>query len=382
MNVLVISRYFSPFVGGNENQCLLLSSELAKQNCGIEIVTGRYNSKLKRKEIVGNLNVNRIRYVNISFEFKTRNKFTRLYNGIRFVLAEWSFMISLFVFLIFNGKKFDVLHIHKANWIALPCIIYTKVKHKPILVKEATFDGPSEMKLILLPKKAQGFLFKNVYFVAISSEIKDYLLSKEVSDNKIFFVPNGIELPVLKETIRNENELLFVGNFWSKTVKGLDILLKSFSNVIKSNPNVKLIILGDGNPELFCDYFDNNLLNTNLFFLGTKKDVSQWYKTSTIYISPSRSEGLSNSLIEAMAYGMPCIATNISGSNDLIVPNENGLLIEKENESQLSESIIRLLHDAGLQKKFAANARKTIEQKCQIKEVARDYLEIYSKILG
>jgi len=89
---------------------------------------------------------------------------------------------------------------------------------------------------------------------------------------------------------------------------------------------------------------------------------------------------MSNALLEAMALGMPCIATNISGSNDLIINYKNGILVESENYEQMADAICFLLSNPNIAAEYASNARKTITDYFTFDKIDILYLKmIYDK---
>jgi glycosyltransferase involved in cell wall biosynthesis len=111
------------------------------------------------------------------------------------------------------------------------------------------------------------------------------------------------------------------------------------------------------------------------------REVAAFYKNCSVFVLPSRSEGMSNALLEAMSYGMACISSKVSGSKDLIEDGYNGLLIEKDNITEFANALLYLFSNRELAIKLGVNARETITNHYQMDHIARKYYEIYKHII-
>ncbi len=149
--------------------------------------------------------------------------------------------------------------------------------------------------------------------------------------------------------------------------KGWDIAIKAFAKVQKSTPAVRLVLVGSTvAPEEAGVFRQLTQLAVDcgvsqyVHFLGHRNDYAQVLKASDIFILPSRSEGLPGALLEAMAAGLPCIATNECGMKELITHGENGMLFEKEREDALAERLIELIENQSLRARIAAQASQRV----------------------
>ena len=104
-------------------------------------------------------------------------------------------------------------------------------------------------------------------------------------------------------------------------------------------------------------------------------------KAADIFILPSQFEGLSNSLLEAMACALPVISTRVGGSIDIIESGVNGLLVEYNNEDHLSQEISRVLGEPGLAASLGKQARETIERQHDMNSIADEYREVYNSLV-
>ncbi len=89
-----------------------------------------------------------------------------------------------------------------------------------------------------------------------------------------------------------------------------------------------------------------------------------------------------NALLEAMACGLPCVATRVSGSEDIIQHGVNGLLVESEDYRDMAQALLTLLHDPLLAQKYGQAARKTVERHYSLEQVMDRYVELYQRIAG
>jgi glycosyltransferase involved in cell wall biosynthesis len=120
----------------------------------------------------------------------------------------------------------------------------------------------------------------------------------------------------------------------------------------------------------------------NVHFIGQVANVDEFYQLSDIFVLPSYAEGMPNALLEAMACGLPVIASRIGGVVDVVEEGKTGILFESGNVAELSSALKRLLEDGALRRKLGAEARKTIIEKFSIDKVVYEYIGLYKKLLG
>ena len=178
-----------------------------------------------------------------------------------------------------------------------------------------------------------------------------------------------------------------VGNLHQHPYKGLDVLLLSWTHVVKKFPDARLIVVGGDSTrdKRFTLLFKNQLNQLNIVnsveFAGYVNHIDQMLERASVFVLPSRIEGLSNALLEAMAFGLPCIATSISGSRDLIQDGVNGILVPPENVDLLSDKIIQLFDAPELADTIGKEARRTVAGHYQMETVANFYVNSYQELL-
>ena len=141
--------------------------------------------------------------------------------------------------------------------------------------------------------------------------------------------------------------------------KNQKMLIRSFYELKDEFNDYQLVIYGEGSyRNELQSLIDELEMSDRISLPGHKEDVIDRIASSKLFVLCSNYEGMSNSLIEAMCLGLPVICTKVSGTNELIVNNENGLLININNQKELTESIRKLLIDNELSSKLATNASK------------------------
>ena len=317
----MLVRYYSPHKGGNEGQCRLLSEFFAGGDTKVVVLTERYSGELKKKEVINQVEIIRLNSLNTFFNIgkvRSVNFLGKLFRTGFYYLSEFSLMFNIFLFLRLRKFRYDIIHIHQNNWIAYWGIIAVK-KRIPVIIKDATLNGFNELRLMPLSESMRKKIIRNGKFVAVSSDIYINLIEYGVKGQNIFLIPNAAAVPSKINSYKNSEDIIFVGNFEQGKIKGLDTLINAMSIVSVQNKEAKLSIIGKGDPEPYLRMIEKNpLLKNRIQFYNQVDNISEYYLNAFMFVLPSRCEGMSNSLLEAMSYGMPCISTRVSGSNDLI----------------------------------------------------------------
>ncbi|MDH7506305.1 MAG: glycosyltransferase family 4 protein [Candidatus Thermoplasmatota archaeon] len=166
---------------------------------------------------------------------------------------------------------------------------------------------------------------------------------------------------------------------FDKPIKGVDILLNAFKRIVKDYPNVHLIIIGI-DPKISNLYKLSNKLGLSSFvhWLGIIDHAIEILGMSDIYVQPSLKEGLSLAIIEAMALGLPVVATNIGGIREVVIDGETGYLTDPGNEIALAEAIKRLLSDRLQMKIFGENGYHHYQQMFKGENSIKNLLNLYN----
>ncbi len=295
--------------------------------------------------------------------------------------------LSMFIHSLQLAGKSDIIH---ANWSINGAIgaFVSLVTKKPLVtallgsdIKRARYNI-TDMSILRFCLKVSK------YVITISKAISDFLKEKfpEYS-NKLVVIPNGVgnEFFNLYEkrdkTKQYCNYITFIGNLTKN--KGIDTIIQALAKT--KNPNTKLRIIGGGS-EL------NHLKNlANQYGLAPKVEftgqvshdhIPEYLKKAKTLVLASYSEGMPNVVLEAMAAGVPVVASNIDGVKELIKDGENGLLFTPGDHKMLAHKLDVLTGNNNLATKIGNKGRDfMIEQGFRWPDVAMRYVKIYEKIL-
>lgn len=194
---------------------------------------------------------------------------------------------------------------------------------------------------------------------------------------------NGVDTEFFKNTkTLDEKELIrdkfkidkkdFVITFVGRIVKdkGINELIEAFVNLSKKHNNLKLLLVGDYEEHLNPIKKENKILIDSLdsiITVGFQNDIRDFLSITDLFVLPSYREGLPNSLIEAGSFGIPLLATNINGCNEIIDDCITGILVEKKSAKKLEEAIDKLLEDKELYNSIKLKVRDRIIEKYEQK---------------
>lgn len=219
-------------------------------------------------------------------------------------------------------------------------------------------------------------------------------LTKKLFNLKSNFtvIPNAIDTSqfVAKNSEKNSETILYFGTLIRK--KGLLELPLIFNEVLKKNPNAKLILAGKDTSDIITKsdstwkimklLFDEKALK-NVYYHGSVpySEIKKIIQDVTLCVFPTFAEALPVSWLEAMAVEKPIVASNIGWATEIINDGVNGFLVHPKNHTQFANKIIELLNDKELQHKFGVEARKKVDSEFSIEIIAQRSVEFYKKYL-
>ncbi|MGE7780176.1 glycosyltransferase family 4 protein [Peribacillus sp. NPDC097264] len=181
----------------------------------------------------------------------------------------------------------------------------------------------------------------------------------------------------LEKGYHDDDFLMFYAAEFNKN-KNQQLLLRSFSLIKGDIPNARLLLAGEGPLLDDCRKLAETLgISENVDFLGFRNDIDVLLKISDLAVASSLREGLPVNIMEAMACGLPVIAVKNRGHSELVKNNQNGWLIERNDEPNFKEKILKVFGDSELRIKYGKNGRKIIENKYSTKKILEVKSEIY-----
>ena len=189
---------------------------------------------------------------------------------------------------------------------------------------------------------------------------------QKVCPREVSVIPNGISLEKFKVSSRYKKEstrtVIFVGRL--HPVKGIQYLIEAMTIVHQKMPDTKLIIVGDGAERSRLEKHVKELdLNDCIQFAGKvpQERIPEFMHQADIFVLPSLSEGFPSVLLEAMASGLPVIATSVGGIPELIDEGINGFLVNIKRPDEIADRILTLMQNDDIRKEMSANNREKAE---------------------
>ena len=390
--------------GGAEMQALRLGKKLMEKGAAIQFVTPGKGKIKGRTDIEGMTVMRLYSFAGRLFEFLSKlkkknikktakieyddahDKVDEIDNPVGWptVLYYNIFYLHCLLYLWPKRNEFDIIHAHTMEWPAIVSAKLGKALKKKVIIKDSTMNGFKCLHRYPSGAKLQRFIIDHSCFVAMTTVIEKNLLTEGIPEEKISRIPNGIEIIDLKKGEINSTtglNVLFVGNLYQQPAKGIDILIKAWVGVNKEFPHAKLFVVGEGVTQDYFQFTKQLGVENSIQFEGKQSDLSKYYASASLFVLPSRREGMSNALMEAMLWGLPCIATNISGNNDLVEHGKNGWLVPVGDIASLTNAICHLLSQPHRAHEMGLEARNTIKDRVDINIIADKYIALYKRIM-
>jgi len=208
----------------------------------------------------------------------------------------------------------------------------------------------------------------NDKIITVSKSVMDFTIKNQnISPYKFVIIYNSVDIERFKPSSRNNklNNNNFTVGFLGRLHKQKDLptLLKAAELVYKENKRIKFLIGGQGPEKEKLLKIANNLnLMHTVTFIDYVSDVVNFFTKIDIFVLSSIIEGHPLALLEAMASGLPCVATDAGGISETIINGESGFVVEKSNPLQLAKRIIEIANNTQLQQKMGRKGRKIVEE--------------------
>ena len=224
-------------------------------------------------------------------------------------------------------------------------------------------------------------IWKNASAVVANSQGLRQLASTFDPRFEIPVIPNGIDLAMYKSAVHDWSfpRLLSAGRLVHQ--KGLDLAMHALGGLKEFNWEWQ--IAGDGPQMQGLQSLAKQLeIDDRVFFLGwqSREGLMECYREANIFLFPSRHEGMPNALLEAMASGLPAIASCIAGNEELVVEGETGYLVPPENVESLQAALKKLLLDPVLCEQMGAASRRHVEANYSWQSTAQQYAGLLEKV--
>jgi len=294
-------------------------------------------------------------------------------------------LARLSVFL--RRKKFQVLHAYDlwANLLGIPAAWLART---PVRIASRRYltdldwYRPWRRKVISLIYKLATHIVVN------ASVVRDLLVQRDgVADERIRILYNGVDIdrfalahqrkrPPFDATSESAKFIAVVANFYP--AKGHACLITAATHICRRFPETIFVLIGDGKERARLEKQVRRAgLERNFLFLGYRQDVSELLSCCDMSVLPSETEATSNALLEAMAAGLPVVATRVGGASEIIEDGINGLLVAPRDPAALAAAILRLLSDAAFAQPLGRAAQNKIQSEFAFDRLSRELEELY-----
>lgn len=376
MKILIINYEFPPLGGGAATATQHIAKEMSAMNYEIVVLTTWYNG-LKEDEVRDGYRIIRIR------SLRKRISRSNPLEMISFVI------LALFhipgILRIWRPDKIIAFFAIPSGIIAYALKMVYSINYI-ISLRGGDVPGFNVKNLNIyhwFSRPLTKRVWKNAeYIIANSNGLKK--LAEQTAHKirkKVYVIQNGVDLEQFNHNAPHEQNkitILFVGRLTEQ--KGISSLVEAVKKITNQCPELYNVfcckIIGDGplKNKLEESVKKNGLLDI-IKFIGwlPREALPMYYQHANIFVLPSSDEGMSNAILEAMASGLPIITTNVSGNEDLVKNNENGIIIN--NDKELSSALITLIKDPELRKKFGQKSQK-ISEDYFWRKTALQYLQL------
>ncbi len=372
--LLLINYEFPPLGGGAGTATLNIARELAALGADVTVLTSAFTG-LPRRERLHGYEVVRIPTL------RRRKDRCSVFEMLVFIASATIFCLPI---ARRSGATATIA------FFSIPCgpiaYLLKRLLKMPYIVSLRGGDVPGYLgQELALYHRLTAPLTRLVWrqadhVVANSGGLQD-LAARAMPDVDIEVIPNGVDLDTFipgDGTARTPLTLLFVGRLHMQ--KGLDTLLRAFAEVPANlRAGCRLILVGDGPERHPLQELANHLDLSHLIeFRGwvDRDKIAGVYASADIFVFPSRDEGMPNAVLEAMAAGLPIIGTRISGSEELVIEGENGLLVGVDDVGALAAALTRVIGDGDLQRQMGQASRRRIESRYSWRTTAAAYFDM------
>lgn len=409
LRIAIFAQQFAPLVGGAEVQAQKLAQSLQARSHVVQVYTWRLRRAWPQREVIAGVPVRRLGGIYLK---------GRLLLGLG---LDWVSYANTCRALWRDRAQYDLIYVTLISpWAGIAALV-GRLTHKPVLINCASVgpepDAPVQVGMTtwlypgaptpaqpwrrVPPKSWSGgdittmrswwpawrfaqrlMRGDHVHFTAISTRTETYLARNGYDPARIHVLPNTVIVPPAaapRATARTAPRVVCVAR--QSYPKGVDVLLSAWSLVQARYPAAHLFLAGTGPLESAHRQLAAELgVEDSVTFLGNYHAIDDLLHSADVFVLPSRWEGMPNALLEACAHGLPCVATCVSGSEDIITDGVSGLLVPPLDHEALAEALLRFLNDPALAERCAQQARLVAETRYQPDLILDQYLRLLRQL--
>jgi len=364
-------------VGGAERQAERLSKYLSLRGWPVWVIT-RHQKGLSYEEMQNGFRVTRLAAVGPG-KLKT----------ITFVLGILWQLWRL-------KNNYEILHAHLAVGPAFAGVVAARILRKDSIVKfgntSGEFGGIVSSKRTLRGRLRLHFIRRWVDVVIVLDDaMRQEVITAGFDPARVRLLPNGIDSTAIgtsdlvspsRPMMNPEDRItaIFVGRLTKQ--KSLPTLLSALSIAVQSCPSLHLVLLGDGPERSNLEHQAVALAITRqVTFAGYHPNVESYLRSAHIFVLPSVSEGISNALLEAMSFGLPCLASSVGGNVEVLDHGKYGVLLPPNDVKAWARALEEMAAAASWRLEMGELARRRIVENYDFRVIGMKYEEMYEELL-
>lgn len=384
MKVLFFNYEYPPLGGGAANATAYILKEYSKiPDLYVDLVTSSIDSEYHLERIGENIFVHRI---------PIGKKGENLHYQSQRELLVYLWRAYFFSRKLLGKNKYGLSH----SFFTVPCGLISLIlrwQYKmPYIISLRGSDVPGYSDRFSLLYKFITPLVRIIWnkssaVIANSRGLKELALKTDPG-KKIGIIYNGIDINQFIKSkvhkVENSNDkkfkILCVTRITPR--KGVRYLIEAFKKLSEKHENISLEIIGEGDDKNNLENLAKDFgIGSKVFFTGLvpHDELPPYFEKADVFVLPSLNEGMSNSMLEALASGLPLVATDTGGTRELVKEEKNGFIIKMKDSSDLAEKIEKLIGNNDLRKKMGEESRKKAEN-MNWEKVAKDYFELYCEV--
>ena len=401
MKICMLAPDFLPVWGGVGTYIVELVRHLPK-DIEVHVVTPFRIGFGKEKISTSDCDFSRYFGSNVHVHFVCKADDTFFYN------AKFQYACLRYVPKLVKEERIDLIHSHTAHMpdlllqfkrLNIPTVttIHTTIQGQRHGTKSSGmrfWDLEFSEKLTYLTypflRLTEIIYFsKERYYITVSKWMKEQIMKQypKIDPSSISVIYNSVDAekfsPSRSKSFLDKDIVLFTGRLIA--AKGIKYLVEAIPKVLRENPNTLFVFIGPGNSLPYRRRLKElGVPEKNLMFVGYLKessDLVEYYRASSVFVAPTLYENLPIRVLEAMACGVPVIASNVCAIPEVIDNGVNGILIQPGSIDELADAICCLLEDPSLRWKMGNNARKAVLEKFNWKVNAIKTVKVYQQIL-
>lgn len=383
----MLTTRFYPDHGGGALQALRLCQELAKREVNAFVVTGHEDDTVVEHAVQG-------------------IPIIRLPLPRREGAAVLPFYARGLGLLAARRREYDLVHAHAIHHHTYAGFLAGRLLGKPAIAKISGWsDTPARVRSRYLGGIQLRLMSLATRLVATSQELYDQIIEEGFPASCVVRIPNGTDAQLFHpvgdlERARLRRDLglpaqaliaVFVGAI--RFVKGIDVLASVWPRLAASVPDLHICLVGPYqkgehwgiDPEYVEElrrlFTFRDGSDSRIRLVGQVRNVSDYLQAADLFVLPSRSEGMPNVLLEAMACGLPFVATRLGCIEEMAPPDQRPYLVPVDDADALAEAIVALARDADIRQELGAVARQAVEARFSLEAVTDRYVKLYRDLL-